>query len=278
MRIAIFALASPRKALSPIFSEVVRLLREWGAEVDILHPAEQLLDVATVGVEYDLYILKSKTELTLSIAGILHAAGAAILNPYPVSATLRNKITTFQMLQAAGVPSPQTWVALRADDLAPLLREGPLVVKPYRGSGGEGVRVVWDAEELDNFSGEEEPMFAQRYHKPDGLDLKMYCIEGQVFGVQRVWPARTYEEKLGEPFTVPPELRDIALRCGEVFGIDLYGLDIIESLGRPYVVDVSSFPGFKGVPDAALRLADYIFWAAEHAAGEQQSPRRKVGT
>ena len=100
----------------------------------------------------------------------------------------------------------------------------------------------------------------------------------QVFGVQRVWPARTYEEKLGEPFTVPPELRDIALRCGEVFGIDLYGLDIIESLGRPYVVDVSSFPGFKGVPDAALRLADYIFWAAEHAAGEQQSPRRKVGT
>jgi hypothetical protein len=31
------------------------------------------------------------------------------------------------------------------------------------------------------------------------------------------------------------------------------------------VVDISSFPGFKGVPDASLRLADYIYSAAERA-------------
>ncbi len=38
------------------------------------------------------------------------------------------------------------------------------------------------------------------------------------------------------------------------------------SKGHPYVVDLSSFPGFKGVPDAALRLADYIY-AAAHESG-----------
>ena len=41
---------------------------------------------------------------------------------------------------------------------------------------------------------------------------------------------------------------------------------------KPYVVDVNSFPGFKGVPDAALRLADYIFSAAQRQL-EQQKPR-----
>jgi hypothetical protein len=34
---------------------------------------------------------------------------------------------------------------------------------------------------------------------------------------------------------------------------------------RPYVVDMSSFPGFKGVPEAALRLADYIYTAGQRA-------------
>jgi hypothetical protein len=37
---------------------------------------------------------------------------------------------------------------------------------------------------------------------------------------------------------------------------------VIFSGGRPYVVDISSFPGFKGVPGAAARLADHLYAAA----------------
>src|SRR3989449_10140344 len=99
---------------------------------------------------------------------------------------------------------------------------------------------------------------------------------GQIFGVKRVWPARTYEQNLGEPFTITPELHNISLRCGRAFGIDLYGLDIIENNGKPYVVDVSSFPGFKGVPDAALRLADYIYSAGQRVLnGEPLLPSQE---
>jgi len=272
-RIAFLMLSHPQTRLSPIMPEVARLLSQWGAKVQVIHPERHLLDLSRFPIEYDLYILKAKTDLALSIAGCLHAHGAAILNPYPVSMMLRDKIITFQKLQKAGIPTPKTYVASHPDQLTRLLEEGPLVVKPYRGSGGDGVRVVWDADEMDNLPSDHEPLFAQRYHKPEGRNRKIYCIQGQVFGVLRVWPARSYEEKLGEPFTITGELRDIALRCGEVFGIDLYGLDIIESSGKPYVVDVSSFPGFKGVPDAALRLADYITLAADRVlAGEPLLP------
>jgi ribosomal protein S6--L-glutamate ligase len=194
-----------------------------------------------------------------------------------VSLLLRDKIITTRALQQAGLPTPKSYVASHPEQLHRLLEEGPLVIKPYRGSGGEGVRVVWDADELDTLSIGDQPVFAQRYHKPDGLDRKIYSIQGQVFGVVRTWPPRTYEEKVGEPFPITPELRDLALRCGEVFGIDLFGLDIIVSAGVPYIVDVSSFPGFKGVPDASLRLADYINWAADRViAGDPlMAPVRK---
>jgi glutathione synthase/RimK-type ligase-like ATP-grasp enzyme len=93
---------------------------------------------------------------------------------------------------------------------------------------------------------------------------------GQLFGVKRVWPARTYEDKLGEPFTVTAELREIALRVARAFGTDLFGLDIVVSDGRPYVVDINPFPGFKGVPDAALRLADYLYTAVRRAVDARQ--------
>ncbi|HEY6195352.1 MAG TPA: ATP-grasp domain-containing protein [Candidatus Eisenbacteria bacterium] len=280
-RIGFLMVSHPRSHKSPIMAEVVRLLSEWGAKVQVIHPERQLLDLSRLRVEHDLYILKARTDIALSIAGCLHAQGAAILNPYPVSMLLRDKIITSRVLQAAGLPTPATYVATRPEQLARLLEEGPLVVKPYRGSGGDGVRIVWDVDELDSLPTDHDVVFAQRYHKPEGPDRKIYCIQGQVFGVLRGWPARSYEEKLGEPFTITPELRDIALRCGEAFGIDLYGLDIIQSAGTHYVVDVCSFPGFKGVPDAALRVADYINWAGDRVlAGESlATPARggKVG-
>jgi len=83
-----------------------------------------------------------------------------------------------------------------------------------------------------------------------------------------VWPAETYEQKLGTPFTITPELREFALRCKNAFRVEIFGLDVVWSGGRPYVVDVNSFPGFKGVPDAALRLADHIYNAAHEATDE----------
>ena len=70
-----------------------------------------------------------------------------------------------------------------------------------------------------------------------------------------------------------PELREITLQCGHAFGIDLYGVDIIESEGTPYVVDMCSIPGFKGVPDAPRLLAQYFYAAAERAARGEPLPQ-----
>ncbi len=101
-----------------------------------------------------------------------------------------------------------------------------------------------------------------------GPDHKLYCIGGRLFGVQRERPALTDKQKQGTPFTVTPELRRIALTVGQVIGADLYGIDVAISDGHPWVLEVKPFPGFKGVPQAALRVADHI-WASAAAAMER---------
>ncbi len=265
MRIGFLMRRHPPTRLSPIMPQVISLLTEWGADVDPLYPDDGYVDLGRVRAQHDLYVLRSNSDLALSLAGALHGAGAATLAPYPVANVLRNKIVSTQMLLAAGVRVPDTFVTMEPEQLAPLLDDGPLVLKPYTGSDGRGVRIVWDADDLIGLTIHEGPLFAMRYQPADGRDRKIYCIGGQLFGVKRSWPVKSYQDKMGEPFTLDDELCDIALACGRAMGIDLFGVDIIYSDGVPWVVDMSSFPGFKGVPDAALRLADYIFAAATKA-------------
>jgi ribosomal protein S6--L-glutamate ligase len=263
MRIAFLLRHHPPSRPSPIFPEVIRQLRRRGAVVDVVYPESDLTSLAGLRVAHDLYVLKSGTETALSLAGALHTLGATILNPFPVSVMCRDKIVASKVLAEAGVPAPHSYVAEDEKRFAALLEEGPLVVKPHRGSGGRGVLVVRRRSELKNLQLHGQPLFAQRYHESDGVDRKIYCIGENLFGVERVWPPLTYEEKVGRPFYIGDDLREIAVRCGAAFGMSLFGFDVIMSAGHPYVVDISSFPGFKGVPDAAGLLSDYIHAAAK---------------
>ena len=266
MKIAVITTSDKPTSKSSVVREAALMLSEKGAVVEMLNPEERALDLANIRVEYDLYILKSSSQSAISFAGLLHLAGASLLNPYPVVAMMKDKVLATRILQTADVPLPETFMAAHPKQLVELLAGGPLVVKPYwGGSQGRGVRIIEKPEEIIAIEADQGLIFAQRYHKPDGRDHKIYCIGGQIFGVMRVWPARTLEDKLGEPFAVSPEMSEITLRCGRAFGIDLFGLDIIVSDGHPYVVDINTFPGFKGVPDAARLLADYIESAAGRA-------------
>ncbi len=265
---------SPRQT-SP-FPLVMRELAAAGAVVDVIADKGRLIDLSTVRVEHDLYVLKQISGVSMSMAGALHAQGAAIVNHYPATVALRDKVIAARILEAAGAPLPASYVVSDRDLLTPLLDEGPLIVKPYDGTGGYGVLVVRSQADLAACPAGKTQLLAQRYHAPQGRDLKIYVIGDELFGVRKIFPARSEEEKYGEPFTPTAEQREITLRCGRAFGIDLYGVDFIESEGMLYVVDMSSIPGFKGVPDAVARLASYFLGAAERAAGRRSSVEQPV--
>ncbi|MEP7269867.1 MAG: hypothetical protein ABI882_00090 [Acidobacteriota bacterium] len=242
-----------------VMMDVGEKLAERGHSLEFIYPDDSAIDVGSLDVDYDLYVLKAGTPAALAYASVLDVAGARILNPYEVVIQMKDKVLANRILTDAEVPAPEAFIASEASQLANLLDEGPLVVKPYLGgSQGRGVQIVRTREELETLSQDQGMFFAQRYHQPEGRDYKIYRIGNSSFGVRRVWPARTIEDKLGEAFELTPSMLEISDRCGEAFGIDLYGLDIVISGGREYVVDINTFPGFKGVPDAGLRLADYI--------------------
>jgi ribosomal protein S6--L-glutamate ligase len=260
MKIGLITKREKATKTGSVMQEAVEHLQGQGVVFETIYPEDDVIDIAGVRNDCDLYLLKSGAEAALALAGILDAAGARILNPYPSVVAMRDKIVSTRMLANAGVPLPETWIATKSEQLADLLSSGPIVVKPFwAASQGRGVQIIESEAQLAGVENAEGVIFAQRYNKPDGRDYKLYVIGEQVFGVRRVWPPKTLEDKLGEAFAVGEEMREIALRCGRVFGVGLYGVDLITRQGAPFVVDINTFPGFKGVPGAGKLLADYIF-------------------
>ncbi|MEP6816083.1 MAG: hypothetical protein ABI873_11080 [Marmoricola sp.] len=272
MRVAVVVhVRTPASRPSALVPDLCRRLVGHGCTVEILTPDEGSFDLARVRPAHDLYVMNSGTETALSFSGALHAQGARIMNPYPVAAASWDRVVQTRVLLDAGIPVPQSWVTSDPMTLAPQLAQGPLVLKPARGSRGLGTWVSRTGAELQALAGV-TPWLVMRYCEPDGLDLKLYRIGDDVFGVECVRTDQSQGTKFCRPFPVTAELRELVRWCGEPFGIGTYGVDVVFSQGRPMVVDMTVFPEFRGVPDAGSRLGDYVFGhgveVAERAARE----------
>ena len=136
--------------VTEVTGEIIDRLRQAGAHVDLVVPENEAWDVnrlAAAGPQYDLYVLKSATPLSLSLAGALTAAGARMVNTFQPS-RFKDKIASTMLLGAAGVPVPASWAVGRVDALRPLLEEGPLLVKPPVGSMGKGIERLGGPDDL----------------------------------------------------------------------------------------------------------------------------------
>lgn len=242
---------------SPVLVEAYEVLRSRGYEVEESIAEEVISQSDEVRVEADLYILKSHTELSLGLAGALYTQGAWLLNPYPSCSLTQNKIIVSRLLRVAGVPAPRSWVTGDLELARPLAEQFPLIVKPYMGHRGAGITLVRDPDQLSKMPKPEAPVIIQEFIEGTGEDLKVYVVGEQVFAVKKPFSETSFTVP-GVPVPVTEEVRQLTIAAGKACGLGLYGLDIIESPRGPFVVDVNYFPGYKGVPNVAPLIADYI--------------------
>lgn len=250
-----FMLAFTRATLNPnpVLVELFEHLRQRGCEVELGVADELVMDPAQFTPNSDLYVLKSHSSIWLSLAGVLHSQGAHILNPYPSCLAAHNKIVAERRLEAAGIPTPHSWVTGNLSLLQPLCEQRALIVKPYIGGRGVGVVLARNPLELAAIPAPDQPVLVQEFIPGD--EIKVAVIGDKVAAVRKIETA-TGSARI--PCVVSGEVQEIARRCGQIFGLGLYGLDIIEGPSGPVVIDLNYFPSYKGVPNATTLLADYI--------------------
>jgi ribosomal protein S6--L-glutamate ligase len=262
--------------MSQVARRVIARLRAVGAHVDALVVENEAWDLASIRPRHDLYVVESKSALSLSLAGALGAAGARVINPYRPD-RFGDKIAATTVLASAGVPLPRSWAVASEGALRALLAQekmGPVILKPPRGSLGRGIHRIERASDLDgergaalrrafrNHSGQPQALLAQEVVPSEGDDLKVYVAGGWAGAIRRPYPVRTERDKQGTPAEVPPAIREAALTCGRVLGLELYGVDVLVSGSGFWVVDVNGFPSYRGVAGAAERIASYLLQCA----------------
>ncbi len=247
--------------VSPVLAEVFTVLERQGVAVRVRYPEEELFRLDTLAVDADLYLLKSDTELALSLATALEGLGARVLNRASASALAKDKVVAAALLYRAAIPTPCSLAAGRPRQLASYLDAGPLILKAHRGYHGAGLMVADGPGDLLGDDVYPDLVFAQRYLARARTHLRVFAIGDEVSGVRKPLAPDSFL-RCGEPSPLSPEVEEMARRCGEAFGLELYGLDVAEGEDGVHVVDVNYFPGYRGVPDAGRRLADYILKAA----------------
>jgi ribosomal protein S6--L-glutamate ligase len=255
----------------PLPRVIADQLQIWGHEVDLLEPEVTvtcLCDLTKQG--YDAYVLRTQSDGPgMSILDAVEAVGIPTINNSRSIRLVRDKTVASAFAHAHGLPIPLTYFIAHPRLLKQIPEEDyPLVVKPTNGSTGRGIYRVdspADLATLEIAEANDSFFLAQRYIENAGFDIKLYVAGTEVYAVAKRSPLHPEVEVNKRPIPLTPELRKLALRVGKIFGLDIYGLDVVETSHGPIVVDINDFPSFRQVPQAVTLLSTYILQIASLA-------------
>jgi ribosomal protein S6--L-glutamate ligase len=247
---------------------VVEQLLRWGHTVDVLDPHSTITCLSGLArLTYDALVLKTVSDGPgLSILEAAETVGIPTINRSRSIRMVRDKAIAAAYAQAQGLPTPLTYFVAHTGLLKQIPEDAyPLVVKPTNGSSCRGIYRVnspADLSTLEIVEAQHTFLLAQQYIENPGFDIKLYVAGTEVFAVAKRSPLHpdVNVEKHLMPITF--ELRKLALDVGHIFGLDIYGLDIVETPHGPVIVDINDFPSFGHVPRAEALVSSYILQIA----------------
>ncbi|MFJ3333375.1 RimK family alpha-L-glutamate ligase [Streptomyces sp. NPDC086766] len=245
----------------PLLSTTTALLAP-DHDVDVLDPRTPLPVPEPLA---DVYLLKARTPHALALARDLERRRACVINSAAATALCQDRTAMAALALGAGLPfaATRTFTTLAGLASGPAL-SGPVVVKSRHSRRHDVVARVEGPSHLRDLAAAhpDEPVVVQDFAPNDGWDHKLWAIGDRLFaGLRRSelspggrGPTRTLPLE-----DLPPGWPALVHRVGEVFSLDVYGVDIIDrGHGAPLIVDVNAFPGIRDQPGAPEALAALI--------------------
>jgi ribosomal protein S6--L-glutamate ligase len=189
----------------------------------------------------------------------------------------RDKLRCLQILSRhqIGIP-PTTFVRDRKDILPAIVRVGgaPVIIKLLEGTQGVGVILaesVKIAEAIiETLQSTMQNVLVQKFvAESRGRDIRAIVIGDQVVAaMRRVAQGQEFRSNIhrggkGESVTLDSAYIETAVRCAQMMGLRVAGVDMLEGRDGPQVMEVNSSPGLEGIEtatqlDVAGAIIDYM--------------------
>jgi ribosomal protein S6--L-glutamate ligase len=266
-----FIVDNPETPVHPVIGPVIQELRARHT-VRLLDVRDltgpQVISQEALSTLADLYLLKSHAPQALDLAHTLEEQGTCVVNSWAATLACQDRKLMAERMSAAHLPWPRTWsfatlgnLLGQRDVLGQL--PFPLILKSAYSHRGDLVRKVQSVQDIATLTPQwsQEPVVLQEFVPGDGWDQKLWVIDQHLFAASRRTPLDETARKEDIPLkdtSLPADWRDIAFEIGRVFDLRLYGVDLLITERGPVIVDVNSFPGFRGVPGAVGALVGLI--------------------
>jgi ribosomal protein S6--L-glutamate ligase len=210
-------------------------------------------------------------------------AGVFTLNDSQAISRSRDKLRSLQLLSRAGVDLPTTSFAHSTQDIDGLLEVvggPPVVVKLLEGTQGLGVVLAETRKAADSvisaFRQLDANILVQEYVKEArGADVRAFVVGGKVVAaMKRQGPPGEFRSNLhrgghAEVIKLSANERATAVRAAKTMGLNVAGVDLIQSDVGPMVLEVNSSPGLEGIEaasgvDIAAAIIEFIEDHADH--------------
>jgi glutathione synthase/RimK-type ligase-like ATP-grasp enzyme len=257
--------------------KVAERLIEWDHQVTITEPAREALDIAAFSArQFDAVVLKTVADGPgLTLLELAAVGGITTINRIAAIRRARDKAVAIGLAWRAGLPVPATWFAPsidQFDQLSPSVF--PLIVKPTNGSSNECIHLAGSRRDLAALAESHAGLpsrfwLAQHYVPNPGVDLKLYATGEGVYAEVRSSPLVATSTDPDRLVPVPTELAALVRRVGQVFDLDIFGIDLVQGPDGWILIDVNDFPSFRLVPDAASRVAASILRLIAERRGER---------
>jgi len=217
------------------------------------------------------------SEHSLALIRHLEASGALVINGSGAIETARDKLRTLQLLAQQGLPVPNTAFAPDPAYLRAALDSvggAPVVMKLPRGTQGMGVMRARDIEEAQAISDvmwnlQRDAIVQEYVEEARKGDLRVIVIGGEVVAAVRRRASRdefrTNLHRGGSVKKVTParHVAELAKSAAKLCGLEIAGVDLLETSRGPLVLEVNAAPGFEGVeraggPEVAPVIIDYV--------------------
>ena len=223
----------------------------------------------------------SITDYGLSVVHQLESLSMPVVNSSNAIRQARDKLRCLQVLAAAGLPVPRTLLTRSPANVTRLLDAvggTPVILKVMRGTHGVGVMLAETPESvesiLETLWGMGQNVLIQEFvHESRGRDLRLLVVGQEVVGAMRRrakghdFRANIHRGGAGT-FTRPtPQARNLALDAVAALGLDVAGVDLIETSRGPMILEVNASPGFEEIEKRTSGdIAGAVIDLAESAA------------
>ena len=189
----------------------------------------------------------------------------------------RDKLRATQILSRHQIDMPATaFVRNRADVIPAIKMVGgaPVVIKLLEGTQGIGVILAPDLKVaeaiIETLHGTNQQVLIQRFvAESKGRDIRALVVGDRVVAAMRrraqgeEFRSNVHRGGTVEPVKLDPAYEEVAVRCAQIMGLRVAGVDLLEGTDGPLVLEVNSSPGLEGIEtatklDVAGAIVDYI--------------------